>query len=415
MSLLPDFPGNHPLSCHRGSMRNTLILGLAGIAILIAGYVFFVRGISPFTSAPSHPSEENGKKSGTPSSSVSTVADTDTSPRVQVSTPQRKDLVDTLKIPGAVFAWEQATLYAKISGYLKWIGVDKGDVVKEGERLAEIENPEVQELYEQAEADYRIKQLTADRLLAVWEENPDLIAKQEVDVALSVAATAGHVRNNQKVLYDYRMIYAPFAGVVTARFVDPGALIQTATSSATKNNPLVTVMNFDQVRIYFNIPEKFASLVKAGLPVDILTQENGREKIFPGNIARTNKSLDPVTRTLIAEVDMSNENHQLRPGMSVMGTLYLQEHKNTLVIPPDAVITDMNDMSSHYVFIVKNGKTRRVTVTLGIDDGTSIEVLDGLTPDDEVIVVGKSSVVEGVAVDKSPYTLPSGQPAKQKF
>lgn len=415
MSLLTDSPKNHPLSCQCGSMQVKLIVGLAGIAMVIAAYVFFTGGNSPLPSTSSPKGTAKERRDSTTVAIPSFVADTGSLPRVQVSKPQRKNIVDSLTIPGAVFAWEQATLYAKISGYLKWIGVDKGDQVKEGDRLAEIEAPEVQELFEQAEADYQIKQLTADRLLAVWEKNPDVIAKQEVDVALSAAAAAKHVRNKQKILYDYRMVYAPFSGVVTARFVDPGALIQTAKGAASKRNPLVTVMNYDQVRVYFNVPEKFASFVKAGLTVDILTKINGSDQTLPGKVVRTTKSLDPVTRTLIAEADLPNQNHQLHPGMSIMGTLYLQEHKNALVIPPDSVIVDIHDKSKKFVFIVEEGRTRRIPVTLGIDDGVSIEVVDGLNEENEVVVVGKSSIVEGVKVATFPYSLPAGRHASQKF
>ena len=145
---------------------------------------------------------------------------------MQVIKPTRRDLVYTAKLPANVSPLYQTTLYAKVAGYLKWIGPDKGDTVKKNEVVAVIDAPEVEEQYQQAVSDYRIKKLTYERLAKVWKESPDVIAKQDVDVAEATFQGARHLMEQRVVMRDYTKVRAPYDGIVTARFADPGSLIQ---------------------------------------------------------------------------------------------------------------------------------------------------------------------------------------------
>lgn len=330
---------------------------------------------------------------------------------VQTLPVQRRDLARTLTLPGNVSPWLQATLYAKVPGYLKWMGVDKGDVVKKGQLLAVLDAPEVEQQFRQADADYQIKLVTFERLRNVWRENPDVIAKQDVDLAEAAAKAAKHLRDSRRSMLEYTKVFAPFDGTVTARFADPGAFIPAATGSATQSIPFFTVMDLDTVRIYVSVPQETALWAKQGIPTLLTVRElPGQE--FRGTITRTTTALDPSTRTLLVEIDLPNPDHRLRPGMFVSATLVLEERPQTLALPPAALVSDKAGKS---VFVAEGGTAKRVAVKTGLDDGAWVEITEGLQEGMDVIVVGKSGLTDGQAVHASPYNLPTGKPASQKL
>ncbi len=330
---------------------------------------------------------------------------------VQILKPQRRNLVKSLSLPANVAPWQQATLYAKVPGYLKWVGVDKGDRVTKGQLLAIIDAPEVEQQYEQADADYRIKQVTAQRLMNVWKENPDVIAKQDVDVAEAAAAAAKHARDSRRTLLQYTKVTAPFTGTVTARFADPGAMIQSATGSATQAAPLFTIMDITTVRVYVSVPQEAVLLASPGVRARLTAREvPGRE--FEGTITRTTQALDPATRTMLVEIDLPNPDRLLRPGMFVTATLLLQEREQVLTLPPAALISDTPGQAA---FVVENGVVRKVPIRTGLDDGVWIEITEGLTDTQDVVVVGRAQLRDGQPVQTSPYNLPAGTPARQKM
>lgn len=334
-------------------------------------------------------------------------------PSVQVAKPQRRDIARTLSLPANISPWYRATLYAKVSGYLKWIGFDKGDEVKKGQVLAVIDAPEVQDDLEQAEADYAIKKLTHERLLSVWKENPDVIAKQDVDVAAAAAEAAKQLTEHRRQMLAYTKIIAPFSGTITARFADPGTLIQSAIGSASQANPLFTLMDLDTVRVYVSVPQETAFLAKPGLPVTLGVKERDGADI-QATITRTTEALDPATRTLLVEIDIPNKDHRLQPGMFVNATLLLERRQNALTLPPSAIEPASNGRPKS-VLVVEQGKIRRRPVRTGVDDGVWVEVVEGLTGNEDVVVVGRDGVTEDQSVTASPYALPVGTPAKQKY
>ena len=332
---------------------------------------------------------------------------------VQVMKPQRRDIASTITLPANISPWYQATLYAKVPGYLTWMGFDKGDSVKTGTLLAVIDAPEVEQQYRQAEADYTIKRITYERLHSVWKENPDVIAKQDVDVAEAAAEAAKHLQDNRRAMLNYTKVYAPFSGVITARFADPGALIQSAASSATQAAPLYTIMDIDTVRVYVSVPQEIALLAKPGVPTTLTFKEVlGKE--LKGSITRTTVALDPATRTLLVEIDMPNQERELHPGMYVSATLYLRKHPNTLVVPPAAIEPGSSNKGKS-VFLVKQGIAHQVPIKTDIDDGVWVEVVEGLIGDEDIVVVGKANLTDGLAVTASTYDLPEGKPSSQKY
>jgi RND family efflux transporter MFP subunit len=298
-----------------------------------------------------------------------------------------------------------------VPGYLKSMTADKGDVVKKGQLLAVLDAPEVEQLFEQADADYQMKQVTFERLRNVWRENPDVIAKQDVDMAEAAAKAAKHLRDSRRSMLEYTKVFAPFDGTITARFADPGAFIPAATGSATQSIPLYTVMDLDTVRIYVSVPQEAALWANPGVPAVLTARELPGQEIR-GAITRTTSALDPSTRTLLVEIDLPNQDHRLRPGMFVTATLILEEHPQALALLPAALVSDNTGTS---VFVVERGTARRVAVKTWLDDGTWVEVIEGLRENMEVIVVGKTGLTDGQAVRATPYSLPTGKPASQKL
>jgi len=332
-------------------------------------------------------------------------------PEVQVVKPTRRDVAATLRLPATVSPYSQTTLYSKVSGYLKTINVDKGDLVRAGQVLAVIEDPELEERYQQAQSEYAIKKVTYERLSNVWKENPDVIAKQDVDLAEAAYLGAKHALEQLAAMLDYTKVRAPYNGVVTARFVDLGALIQAATSSATQAIPLLTIMDTSILRFYVNVPQEDAPYVKKGTPVTIVLKDIGG-KTLEAAVTRSTMSLDPGTRTMLVEIDVPNPGHGLAPGMFAEVILTLRQHRDALVVPPAALVADN---SSKAVFVVEQGVARKVPVKTDIDDGVWVEVTSGLAGSEDVVVVGKARLTDGIPAKASPYSLPSGKPSSQKY
>lgn len=356
--------------------------------------------------APSE-SHENGTSNGTPIG-----VDTTHPADVQVTKPTRQDLTYTITLPANISPLYQTTLYAKVSGYLQWIGPDKGDRVNKDEVVAIIDAPEVEKEYRQAAANHRIKRLTFERLHKVWRESPDVIAKQDVDVAEAAYLSAKDFMRERAAIRDYTKVRAPYDGIITARFADPGALIQGATSSATTAIPLFTIMNLDTVRVYANVPQDDAPWIVPGKTTAWLKMRELPDRSFTGTITRSTLALDPSTRSLLVEMDLPNPDHALRPGTFVEMSIALREIPNAMVLPPQAIVSGPNGKS---VFVVKQGTARSVPVQTGITDGRWIEITDGLRGDEDVVVVGKRKLLEGSPVRPSPFTLPEAKPAHQTF
>jgi RND family efflux transporter MFP subunit len=331
---------------------------------------------------------------------------------VQVTKPVRRDLRYTVTLPANIAPLYQTTLYAKVSGYLKWIGPDKGDLVKKDQIVAIIDAPEIEEQYQQAAADYRIKKLTHQRLANVWKDNPDVIAKQDVDVAEAAYQGAKDLMQQRAIMRDYTKVRAPYDGVVTARFADPGALIQVATSSATNAIPLFTVMDVSTVRIYTNVPQDDAAWVTPGTTKANLLVNELPGRSYEGVVTRSTMALDPTTRTLLVEIDLPNPDRTLRPGTFAEVVLALREIPQALVLPPQAINSGPKGKS---VFIIDQGKAKSIAVHTGITDGKWIEIVSGLTGDEDVVVVGKRRLLDGSPVQAAPFKLPEAKPSQQKF
>jgi RND family efflux transporter MFP subunit len=401
MHGLEDEPGSD-------NRRYRMLAIVAGIVLLAFGsLIYWQRPDAGAPPAPSRPADsEYATGQGIAASSTNAPID------VQVITPTRREIVYSITLPANIAPLYQATLYAKVSGYLKWIGPDKGDWVRKNDVVAIIDAPEVEEQYHQAVADFKIKKLTYERLAEVWAENPDVIAKQDVDVAQATYEGAKHQMEQRQALRDYTKVRAPFAGIITARFADPGALIQVATSSATSAIPLFTLMDIETVRIYANVPQEDAHLVKPGSTDAVLIVKELGGRTFSGVVTRSTFALDPSTRSLLVEVDLPNPDHALQPGTFGELLLLLNKKPNALVLPPSSIVSTGKGKT---VFLVDQGRAKSVSIKTGISDGKWTEITEGLTGGEEVVVVGKSKLTEGASLAPSPYNLPEGKPSVQRF
>jgi RND family efflux transporter MFP subunit len=337
---------------------------------------------------------------------------------VGVATVTRNDLFKQVTISAEFRPYEEVELHAKVSGYVKDIDVDFGDRVKAGQLLATLEAPELQaELINaqaeelKADADYTNANLIFSRLVAVNKEHPNLIAEQELDTAEAnahttaavIAATKANVEKYQ-TLIAYTRITAPFDGVVTRRYADPGAVIEAGTSSETQAKSLVRVSDNYRLRLDFPVTVDYVQDIKLGDPVEVKVDSlNG--KMLTGKISRFSQDVDDNTRTMMTEIEIPNPNLELMPGMYATVILKVEKHAGVLVIPTEAVFGE----KSSTVFVVNaDHKLEQRTIKLGMEMPDKYEVLSGLHEGDVVVVGNHSGLQNDEKVE--PQSLPPSMP-----
>jgi len=337
-------------------------------------------------------------------------------PIVSVTVVQRGLITRSISLPGDLTGYYQSTLYAKVTGYLKTIPVDKGDWVKTGQVLAEIEVPELKERLGRARADLDVQKITYDRLQKVWKSDPRLVARQDVDVAYGKYQEAKAQVDELAALLDYTRIVAPFDGVITGRFVDPGALIRASggadgggqgfdAAGSGQANAILSEAMIDRVRIYLYVPEGVVGLIRRGMPASFTLQDYpGR--LFNGTVARFATALDLSTRTMLTEVDIDNPQHELYPGMYANVTLELEHHPNALQLPNSAIATGDN---GSYVYTVRNGVVSKVPITTGIRTTNSIEITAGLESGEQVVAAIGPALSDGETVEVLAPSSPRSQ------
>ncbi len=322
-----------------------------------------------------------------------------TSPTVSVQTVRahQGEVSRSLTLPTfKLLPWQEATLYAKVPGYLQTLKVDIGDTVTQGQLLAEIEVPEMlaerpkyQAQVEAAELDYR-------RIGDARKQSPDLVMPQTVDNAKAKYNVAKADLERLETMLGYANITAPFSGVITRRWVDPGAFIPAATSSsAARDAAVLTLADSSTVRVQVAVPESEAPFIKNGLPAQVTADElPGR--VFDGTVTRYAHALDDATKTVLTEVDIPNPDGVLLPGMFASVKLVLERKSDALLVPAEALVIGKNQMS---VFTVANGKARKVAVKTGFNDGISAEIVAGLQAGEPVVVAGQQMLSDGQPVN----------------
>ena len=351
-----------------------------GLALLVAALVGqgIISGCKPSTAEPT--------KEATPPVAV------------QVVQPKRGSITRNVTLPGEIKPYQQATLYAKVAGYLKTITVDKGDQVKEGALLAEIEVPELEADSTRYEAEVKVAEIDYERLSESQKKAPDLVVPQTVDDAERKRDIAKANLQRTETLLHYAKIIAPFSGIISKRMVDPGAFIPAATSgSAAQNAAIVTLTDFNRVRVQVAVPELETSLIATGQQVKV-TVDGVPGRNFDGKITRFSYALDEATKTMLAEIELPNPKLELRPGMYAIVRIGLERKEDALLVPAEALVVER---AGAFVFTINDHEAKKTRVQTGFNDGTNVEIVSGVKPDQPVILVGKRVLSDGQAIKPS--------------
>lgn len=305
---------------------------------------------------------------------------------VTPSAPQYK-----ITIPGEVRSFTEVTLYAKISGYLKKINVDKGDNVRQGQLIATIESPETDRQYQASEASAKNFRNIANRNQELLKQA--LISPQDAEQAVSNADAAEATLASLAQLRTYETIKAPFSGRVTARFADAGSLVQSTSNSV----PIATISEVNRLRIYIYLDQKDAGNIKEGDSVHIHLLERPDLNI-PARITRYTGEIDPKSRTLLAEIDLDNKNNLILPGSFVQVVInvkahpYLQIPSEALIIKGKdylaAVVDSLGILRFRKIEIADNdGKVIRIASGLGAGERIALGIGDALKDGDKIQVI----------------------------
>jgi RND family efflux transporter MFP subunit len=335
-------------------------------------------------------------------------------PTVAVIHPTIEPSQEDLVLPSTLQAYVESPIYARTTGYVKKWYHDIGSHVQKGDLLAEIETPEVDQQLSQARADLgttqaneNLSRITATR----YEEliKTDGVSKQEVDNAVgdyaarraAVASAQANVRRLEE-LESFKRVFAPFSGVITRRNVDLGNLINAGNGGTAQE--MFFLASTDPIRAYVSVPEVYASAVHPGLGAYLeLTQFPGQK--FQAKVARTADAIDLSSRTLNTEVDVPNKNGQLLPGGYAQVHLQLGVTGTRLQVPVNALLFRAEGLRA--VVVDANHKTHLQQLAIGRDYGTALEVLQGLRPDDWIVLNPPDSLDEGMQVNvKEPPQKP---------
>lgn len=380
------------------------------------------------------PSEAVGPNNAPGDSSAVTAA---------VAPVERGTIANSLKISGEFKPFQDVDVHAKVAGYIKKIYVDVGDHVKEGQTIAVLEVPELaaqltgadaavrrakeeigraQGDLERAKSTHAAAHSAFSRLSDAAKTRQGLVAQQELDdaqakdleaeaqvssakSALSAAeqelAVSQASQKQAAALSGYTQITAPFAGVITARYADTGALVAAGTSSSTQATPVVRLAQVSVLRLVLAVPESVASQIHLREPVQVFVQ--ALSETIEGKVSRFADSLDVQTRTMETEIDCENRDGRLMPGMYTDTVLSTQEKKGVLAIPLESVVRNGGDAT--VLAVTSQNVLEERQVKLGIEDNARIEVLSGLSQGDRVVIGNRSQFRSGQKVQPRQVSL----------
>ncbi|MGV3660167.1 MAG: efflux RND transporter periplasmic adaptor subunit [Prosthecobacter sp.] len=332
--------------------------------------------------------------------------------------------------------YKEIELHARATGYLDKMLVDAGDVVKEGQLIAALDVPELQFDLQNAQATERRVKADMEKFTAAFEEahlaltrlesadkaQPNLIAKQDIDSARlrdqSAKAALNSAKEEQNVaaastkrfqtMLDYTQISAPFAGVITRRYSDPGSLIQAGTSSG--SHPLVRLSQVDLLRVAFPVSVSYVAGVKVGDEAEIRIPS--LRKNFAAKISRVSQKVETSTRTMEAQIDLPNADNSLIAGVYATVVLKIDRRNNALVLPVEAVARDKGTASVY--LINKENKIEAKNITVGTESPTHLEVVEGLAAGDLVMVGSRAQFSHGQSVQPKQVSLPTLDNEKEK-
>lgn len=332
-------------------------------------------------------------------------AQLDAGPTVVMGQSVRGSAARKINLTGELRPWKATTLYSKVGGYLSKITVDVGDRVREGQLIAVVQAPEL-------EAEYKSSVSELENRERIAQRTRDLAAKgffsqQALDNAdTDVRAARGRVDTLRSQM-EYRSLYAPYAGVVTGRYVDPGALITNAANNQTSSQPVVTVSDPSKLRVSVYVEQVDARYVRPGIEAEIVDTANPTQRI-KANVSRVSGELDPKTRTLLAEVDFDNRTGTFIPGSFVNVALMVPQTSFVEVPAPALVVRDRKN------FVAVLGADNHIKLTpieIAGTDGASVKIASGLGEGMRVVLSLPNTVPDGAKVNPAAAPLaPAPQP-----
>jgi len=294
---------------------------------------------------------------------------------------------------GEARPYATAALYAKISGYVKEMRVDKGDRVRAGQVLAVIESPELDRQLDAARADAKSKRDDAKRAFALLGKNA--AAYQDWERAEAAARISEAAEAAALVQKEYEIIKAPFAGTIAIRYVDPGALIQSAVNAQTTAQPVVSLSQVDRLRVYVYMDQRNAAFVRPGDRAEITDPARPSVKVS-ATVTRMSGELDTRTRTLLTEVQVDNRSGVIVPGSFVQATIWLKTGAR-VEVPADTLL--FRDGKPNVVVVGKDNKAQSRPVSIVDSDGINLRLSEGVRAGETVIVSPQAGMADGAHVD----------------
>jgi RND family efflux transporter MFP subunit len=366
---------------------------------------------------------------------------------VAVVLVQRRPVVSSLTLSGAFRPYQQVDVHAKVAGFIRKIYVDVGDHVKAGQVLAILEVPELSAQVAGAKADIQRYQdavrrseseiqraesthaayhAAYSRLKQASESRPGLIAEQELDDSMAKdketaaqieSARAARAESQSQLvsartdldrlsaLESYSRITAPFAGVVTKRYADTGALIQAGTASETQSMPVVQLAEWSRLRLVVPVPESAVSQLSLGSAVQVHVSAMNRD--FEGRVARFADALSDETRTMHTEIDVENSDGSLKEGMYAEAKIILKQQNDALTIPIQALAR--NSTGGTVLIVDAQERVEERQVKLGAESSDQVEILAGLAENDRVVIGNRGEFRAGEKVRPKPVNVNAGE------
>jgi len=338
-------------------------------------------------------------------------------PPTVIALPARQGgSISSFVLPGNVTAYTDSPIYARTNGYLLHWYYDIGAHVKKGALLAMIDTPEIDRQLQQARADLATAQANANIAKIQADRYSDLVktnavSRQDTDTYVSqAAATAAAVRSAQAnvdrltQLQDFEKVYAPFDGVITARNIDTGQLIDQGASKE-----LFHMQALQTLRVYTNVPQIYSQSAKVGAKIGLTFPEHPG-KTYQGTLVRTAEAIEPSSRTLLVEVDVDNRSGELMPGALAQMHFKVPNGTPTFIVPAAALIFRREGLQ--VATLDEGNKVHLVHVMIGQDDGATVQIVSGLTASDKVIQDPPDSLIDGEAVTPEQAAGPAGQGGK---
>lgn len=316
--------------------------------------------------------------------------------------PHRGEVYRYINLPGEVRPLYEVTLFAKVNGYLDKLTVDKGDSVKAGDLIADIDVPELRANLVKYKAELELAQAEYKQLSENTPTNATYVPASDTDAAknrLAIAngrlAVAKSNLQYTETMLQYTRLTAPFSGIITHRYVDPGAYIPLPDATSTPETAaIVNLTDFKTLRMQVAVPETEATRIKIGQPIRWTADDYPGEN-FDGKVTRAYWALDKATKTMLTETQMANPGMKLQPGMLVNARIGIEKKEDALLVPVEALV---KEKANSFVFIFNDGKVKKTPVQTGFNDGTNVEIVNGVKLTDLALMPSQQTLRDGQLV-----------------